>query len=1078
MLSAFTARPIIELKPRDKFKIDSILAYGDRILVGLSTGSLRIYRVNELSSHVENNSNTLKLGENPKLSAPPQQVYLLREVEKFSTKTIEQLAIIKESNILISLSNSYVSIYDFQSYTLLEQLNKTKGATTFATTSNIVKDPDTGIPEIVSRLAVCVKRKLLLWTWHESELEQEIREITLTEPIRTLKWASATRIICGMNSGYVIIDVVTQKIEDIVGPGAIGSVSAISGGRFGGVGSASMGYIGLGAYIPKPLATKLADEQILLVKDITSLFVTCEGKSLDKKQIPWPQAPEAIGYSYPYILALQSPTHGVLEVRNPDTLSLLQSISLPNAKQLHFLPPTVSLAHAGKGFHVSSERSVWRMESTDYNTQIDELVQNENYDEAISILKMLEGALLDNKKERLREIKIQMAQKLFDKQKYQEAIDIFMAQDVQAPPERVIKLFPRVIAGTLTTIEENNQDIDVESDSQPGPKSGSTTDGSKETADAPRPLVINKIFRSQTKNFSDASSIHSVRLDGADSNDATSVRGKPLDPKMQGRDLQTATLALTGFLVQARNRMKAFLDTETGKIKLGDKKVPDDICDNEYRTLLSASNDEHDYELKLRETATLIDTTLFRSYTLARPQLAGALFRIPNFCDPDVVNEKLLESNRYNDLVDFFFGKKLHRSALELLKRIGKSSPDEDVPEALRGPQRTIGYLQNLSQEYIDLVLEFAEWPLVADPDLGMEIFLADTENAETLPRDKVVNFLQNIDDKLAVRYLEHIINDLGDSTLEFHNMLVAAYLKRLKLRQGEERHGTEWMQLMDALVEFLRKSSQYSLGKAFGLIPKDDFNFFEAQAVVLSNMGQHKQALEIYVFKIKDYDKAEDYCNRIHLASLNNTKPSTESYYKSSNISTSTDDNFEITSSIHLTLLSLYLTPPPPYEPNLPPALLLLANHGSRLPTSSILSLIPSSLPVASLESYFRGRIRSVNSRVSESRIVSGLHKTEVINVQSSLLLGDAPERTGAMKTFPAGIPPGFGGRSRRVVVSNDRVCRGCHKRLGNSVLAVLPDDTVVHYGCLNKVKNVIDKGNLAAYKSFIDDDGLHSSA
>lgn len=38
------------------------------------------------------------------------------------------------------------------------------------------------------------------------------------------------------------------------------------------------------------------------------------------------------------------------------------------------------------------------------------------------------------------------------------------------------------------------------------------------------------------------------------------------------------------------------------------------------------------------------------------------------------------------------------------------------------------------------------------------------------------------------------------------------------------------------------------------------DDKFYEAQAVVLSNMGQHKQALEIYVFKIKDFEKAEEY--------------------------------------------------------------------------------------------------------------------------------------------------------------------------------------------------------------------------
>lgn len=38
---------------------------------------------------------------------------------------------------------------------------------------------------------------------------------------------------------------------------------------------------------------------------------------------------------------------------------------------------------------------------------------------------------------------------------------------------------------------------------------------------------------------------------------------------------------------------------------------------------------------------------------------------------------------------------------------------------------------------------------------------------------------------------------------------------------------------------------------------------FYEAQALVLSNMGQHKQALEIYVFKLKDFAKAEEYVSK-----------------------------------------------------------------------------------------------------------------------------------------------------------------------------------------------------------------------
>lgn len=142
---------------------------------------------------------------------------------------------------------------------------------------------------------------------------------------------------------------------------------------------------------------------------------------------------------------------------------------------------------------------------------------------------------------------------------------------------------------------------------------------------------------------------------------------------------------------------------------------------------------------------------------------------------------------------------------------------------------------------------------------------------------------------------------------------------------------------------------------------------------------------------------------------------------------------------SIYHILLSLYLTPTAPEKPNWPPALSLLSKHGSRLPAASTLNLIPSTLPVSELESYFRGRIRAANSIVNESRVVVGLRRMEVTNAQAALLLGD-------------GQPGGAGGRNRRVVVTDERVCGVCHKRLGGSVVAVLPDNTVVHYGCLTR--------------------------
>ena len=850
--------------------------------MGLDSGSLRIYQVNELPEDKGKQNGAAKPDDKPSSrpssSSEPRPVDLLRELEKFSTKPVEQLARIKEANILISLSNSYVSIHDLQSYTLQEQLTKTKSATTFAVTSNIVKDSATGIPEIISRLAVAVKRRLLLWTWHDSELSVETTEVPLAEAIKTLTWASATKIICGMNAGYVIVDVSSQEVEEVVGPGAIGGAAGPQGGRFGGVGSASMGYMGLGGYIPKPLATKLADGEMMIAKDINSLFITSEGKPIEKRQIPWQQAPESIGYSYPYILALQPPSKGTLEVRNPDTLSLLQSISLPNADKLHFPPPTVSLAHAGKGFHVASERCIWRMGATDYDSQVDELVENGRFDEAISILNMLEDALLRNKNERLREIKIQKAQTLFDQRKYRDAVEIFLA--VEAPPERVIKLYPRVIAGGLSTVEDKRPDGETD-DEEPkdgtNGDSGAIEDTKQDVLGSPKPGPVNKLLKSHHKATSDTSSIRSfMRLDAGEASETASTAGKPADEKaLEGKDLVNAVLELIGFLVQSRNKMKKFLDAETGKLIPLQQNGENGSSQAAFESLLvaPASDAEKDREQKLRETAKLIDTTLFRSYMLARPQLAGPFFRIPNFCDPDVVKEKLLENGRYNDLVDFFHGKKLHRPALELLKKFGMADePDEGAP-SLHGPQRTVGYLQNLPPEMIDLLLEFAEWPLRVSSDLGMEIFLADTENAETLPRHKVVGFLEGIDVDLAVKYLEHVINELNDLTPEFHNRLVAAYLQELQGRQ--DRDSESWKGLMERLLSFLRSSKQYSLSKAFGLIPREglfvnltsnpdaDFDidpyFYEAQAVVLSNMGQHKQALEIYVFKIKDYGKAEE---------------------------------------------------------------------------------------------------------------------------------------------------------------------------------------------------------------------------
>ena len=495
--------------------------------------------------------------------------------------------------------------------------------------------------------------------------------------------------------------------------------------------------------------------------------------------------------------------------------------------------------------------------------------------------------------------------------------------------------------------------------------------------------------------------------------------------------MKLATEELRGFLVSARTKIKKVLNTD-GTLKTDSL---DEVPNPELGFLLSKTsfNASEDHGLLL-DIARLVDTTLFRAYMFVSPSFAGPLFRIDNFCDPEVVNEKLIEAGRYNDLVDFFYGKKLHRQALELLERFGNKEPSEAAPQ-LTGPQRTVAYLQNLPPNMINLILEFSPWPLKNDPELAMEIFLGDTENAETLPRQAVLDFLHGIDSKLALRYLEHIIHELNDTTPSFHQRLVDVYIQGIK--SDDFPSATDRRAWKEKSLTFLRTSKNYQAYQALLQLPPENPSLYELRAIVLSNIGQHKQALEIYVFKLQDAEKAEEYCNQIYLSSTASPdapvgpQAAPSAGFGGRRRSSVTPDDPEEGGpvAIYTTLLSLYLSPPPPHEPQWAPALALLAKHGSRMPASSTLDLIPQVLPVKELEAYFQGQIRSAKTRGNEARVVAGLRSSLALREEARLRLGEGGESRG---------------RARRVVIGEERVCGVCFKRFGGSAVKVLPECVV----------------------------------
>nr|XP_029513110.1 vam6/Vps39-like protein [Oncorhynchus nerka] len=83
--------------------------------------------------------------------------------------------------------------------------------------------------------------------------------------------------------------------------------------------------------------------------------------------------------------------------------------------------------------------------------------------------------------------------------------------------------------------------------------------------------------------------------------------------------------------------------------------------------------------------------------------------------------------------------------------------------------------------ENLGIIFEFSPWVLKICPEDGLKIFTEDLTEVETLPRDKVLNFLKEGFKELTIPYLEHIVHVWEEMEPEFHNVLIQLYLERVQ---------------------------------------------------------------------------------------------------------------------------------------------------------------------------------------------------------------------------------------------------------------------------------------------------------
>ncbi|CAO1616824.1 unnamed protein product [Jaminaea pallidilutea] len=403
----------------------------------------------------------------------------------------------------------------------------------------------------------------------------------------------------------------------------------------------------------------------------------------------------------------------------------------------------------------------------------------------------------------------------------------------------------------------------------------------------------------------------------------------------------------------------------------------------------------------LTALARVVDTALFKTFLETKPSLVGPLCRIQNWCEVNEVEGLLEAKGRSSELIHLYGGKDMHDRALKLLRKFAETEEDE---EEKVGP--TIRYLQNLGPEHIAVILENAKWVIQQDRERGIEIFTADIGKVSSLPRLAVVKMLASLDDgdEMCARFLEHIINEVGDGDPEVHERLAFIYLRRVRAGQSSQQ-----------LLDFLVTSQQYRPERLLAQVPSD--GLWEVRALLLGRMGQHRGALNIYVERIGGEEgerKAEDYCSIV-----------------AENAQTDEERN------IFLLLFKLYLHHAgdtgmhADKASNIGPALALLSRHASSLDLAAVLELLPPLVPLASIHRYLIKGLKASHRQSFDARVLSSVSKERDLQLDETLAAY----------------------RGRRVKITQGRTCPVCGKRLGVSVIAVSHRGEVVHYGCKRTV-------------------------
>ncbi|XP_006348372.1 vam6/Vps39-like protein [Solanum tuberosum] len=975
-------------------KIDAIESYGSNLLVACSDGSLHVYGP---ESSVPGQSPPSDY-HNQNLGLQQERYVLERTVNGFSRRQMLAMEVLVSRELLLSLSES-IAFHRLPNLETLAVITKAKGANVYSW------DDKRGFLCFGRQKRVCIFR-------HDGGRGfVEVKEFGVPDTVKSMSWCGEN-ICLGIRREYMILNTTNGALSEVFPSGRIAT----------------------------PLVVSLPSGELLLGKDNIGVLVDQNGKLIQEGRVCWSEAPAIVVVQKPYAIGLLPRHVEIRSLRVP--YPLIQTVVLRNVRRL---------VRSNNAVIVALDNSVFGFFPVPLGAQIVQLTASGNFEEALALCKLLppEDSSLRSAKEQ--SIHIRYAHFLFENGSYEEAMEHFLASQVELT--YVLALYPSIIVPKSSFIPEPQKFVEV--------------------GDAPY--------------LSRASSGLSDDLDSTPSHVLESDEIDMESKKMSHNTL----MALIKYLQKRRYSV-----IEKATAEGTEEVVSDAVGDNfiSYGTSRSKKPTKGRIHAPItsiaRDMAAILDTALLQALILTGQFSAATDFlKALNYCDVKICEEFLQKRSQYACLLELYRSNSMHREALKLLHQLVEESKSEQTPVELSlkfKPDMVIEYLKPLCATDPMLVLEFSLPVLESCPMQTIELFLSGN-----IPADLVNSYLKQHAPNMQATYLELMLA-MNENSISgnLQNEMVQIYLSEVLDLYAELSSQQKWDEkscspTRKKLLSALESISGYNPEVLLKRLPPDAL--YEERALLLGKMNQHELALSIYVHKLHVPELALSYCDRVYESGLQ--QHSAKSY-----------------GNIYLTLLQIYLNPMKTTKnfekkitnlvssqsPGIPkigsgtPAkvkggrfkkiaeiegaedtrfspsgtdsgrsdgdtedaaeegdstimldqvLDLLSKRWDRIHGAQALKLLPRDTKLQNLLPFLGPLLRKSSEAYRNFSVIKSLRESENLQVKDELY----SQRKAALK------------------ITSDSMCSLCNKKIGTSVFAVYPNGkTIVHFVCFRDSQNM----------------------